>query len=169
MIERSDSLILGILVNLDHFRHSFFPLYQSVLTRGGSKDKWDKIKLVPPLHLAATFFQKAFIMPAKHVRFHLSDGINRHSDHNEKGRTTKIKRDVELRDKNRWQYTDCRNIDSTAEGYAGQHFINIICGTFARANPGDIPAGFFHIVGDVDRIKGNSGIKIAKEKDKCDE
>jgi len=29
--ERSVSLILGILGTLDHFRHSFIPLYQSVL------------------------------------------------------------------------------------------------------------------------------------------
>ena len=168
-IERSLSLILGILGNLAHFRHSFFSLYQPVLTRGGSKDRCDKVELVSPLHLTATFFQKTFIMPAKHVRFHLSNGINRHANHNEKGCATKIKWDVKLRDKNRWQYTDRRNIDSTAEGYSGQHFINIIGGTFAGTNPGDIPAGFFHIVGDIDRIKGNSGIKIAKEKDKCDE
>jgi len=36
---------LGILVNLDHFRHLFIPLYQSVLTRLCSKDNYDKVEL----------------------------------------------------------------------------------------------------------------------------
>ncbi len=33
-VERSDSLILVILGNLGHFRHSFISLYQSVIIRG---------------------------------------------------------------------------------------------------------------------------------------
>jgi hypothetical protein len=33
-IERSETLTLVILVNLDHFRHLFIPLYQSVVIRG---------------------------------------------------------------------------------------------------------------------------------------
>jgi len=33
-IERSISLILGILGNLAHFRHLFNPLYQCVIKRG---------------------------------------------------------------------------------------------------------------------------------------
>jgi hypothetical protein len=44
-IERSDSLILGILDNLDHFRHSFNFLYQSVITNNRSKSKYDKVEL----------------------------------------------------------------------------------------------------------------------------
>ncbi len=45
-IERSVSLILGILGNLDHFRHSFIRPYQSVITRCWSKDKYDKVGLI---------------------------------------------------------------------------------------------------------------------------
>jgi hypothetical protein len=37
-IERSVSLILGILGNLVHFRNSFIVLFQSVIIRRGSKD-----------------------------------------------------------------------------------------------------------------------------------
>ena len=37
LIERSDSLILGILGNLDHFRHLWILLNQSVVTRGRNK------------------------------------------------------------------------------------------------------------------------------------
>jgi hypothetical protein len=36
-IERSDSLILVILGNLGHFRHSFMPLYQSGITGAEAK------------------------------------------------------------------------------------------------------------------------------------
>jgi hypothetical protein len=43
-IERSVSLILGILGNLDQFRHSFISLYQSVIKRGGRIDKYDKLE-----------------------------------------------------------------------------------------------------------------------------
>ena len=50
MIERSVSIILGILGNLGHFRHSFIVLYQSVMTRGERKDKYDKVELICLLH-----------------------------------------------------------------------------------------------------------------------
>ena len=43
-IERSVSKILGILGNLDYFRHSFFILYQPVITKGVSKDKSDDVE-----------------------------------------------------------------------------------------------------------------------------
>ena len=42
MIERSDSLILGILGNLDHFRHSHILLYP-VVKKGWSKGLFDRI------------------------------------------------------------------------------------------------------------------------------
>ena len=47
-IERSVSLILVILDNLGHFRHSLIPpyLYQSVTTRGWSKDEYGKVELI---------------------------------------------------------------------------------------------------------------------------
>jgi hypothetical protein len=44
-IERSVSLSLGILGNLDHFRNSFISLYQSVIERGCSKDTYDKVEI----------------------------------------------------------------------------------------------------------------------------
>ena len=44
-IERSVSLILGILGILDHFRHSFITLYQPVIARYLSKEKYDKVEL----------------------------------------------------------------------------------------------------------------------------
>ena len=37
---------LGILGNLAHFRHSFISLYQSIITKGGSKNKYDNIELL---------------------------------------------------------------------------------------------------------------------------
>jgi hypothetical protein len=43
--ERSVSLILDILGTLDHFRHSFISLSQFFISRGGSKDKYDKLRL----------------------------------------------------------------------------------------------------------------------------
>ena len=42
-IERSVSLILG---SLDHLRHSFISLYQSVITRDGNKEKYDIVELI---------------------------------------------------------------------------------------------------------------------------
>jgi hypothetical protein len=44
-MERSVSIILGILGSLDHFSHLFNPLYQSVITKDGSKSKYDKAEL----------------------------------------------------------------------------------------------------------------------------
>jgi hypothetical protein len=44
-IECSISLNLGILVNLDHFRHSFITQFQSFITRGESKINYDKVEL----------------------------------------------------------------------------------------------------------------------------
>ncbi len=38
-------LALGILGNLVRFSHSFVILYQSVITRGRSKDELDKVEL----------------------------------------------------------------------------------------------------------------------------
>ncbi|CAB1083547.1 hypothetical protein JY97_00335 [Alkalispirochaeta odontotermitis] len=44
MAERSVSLILVILGNLDHFSHSFIPSYQFVVLRCWNKDKYDKVE-----------------------------------------------------------------------------------------------------------------------------
>ena len=44
-VERSVSLILGTLGNLDHFRHSFLRLYQSVAIKGEFKEKYDNVQL----------------------------------------------------------------------------------------------------------------------------
>jgi len=44
-IERSVSLILGTLVNLDHFRHLFTMLFQPVIKRGESKTIYDNVEL----------------------------------------------------------------------------------------------------------------------------
>jgi hypothetical protein len=41
-IERSGSLILGILDTLAHFRHSFIPQYHFVITRAEAKIKMTK-------------------------------------------------------------------------------------------------------------------------------
>ena len=42
---RSVSLILGILVNLDHFRHSFITQFHLVITIDLYKNKYGKVDL----------------------------------------------------------------------------------------------------------------------------
>ena len=45
-------------------------------------------------------------MPGKHVRFHLSDGIDSHPHYDEQGRSSEVERHIHLVDQDLGQDTD---------------------------------------------------------------
>ena len=122
--------------------------------------------LSTPSH--ATLFQKAFIMPAQHVGFHLGHGVNRHTDYDEQRRSTKVEWHVKLPDQYGRQHTDRRNINGAPQCNSCQHAVDIIRSAFSRADSGNIATVLFHIVGDIHGIECDCRIKIAEKNDEAD-
>jgi len=97
--------------------------------------------------------------------FNLLDGVQSHTDYDQKGRSPKIEGDIKFLIKNGGQDADGRNINGSTEGDPSEHFIDILSRLLARADARDITAKFFHVFSHISWIKRDGCIKIAEEDD----
>ena len=93
----------------------------------------------------------------------LLNRIQRHTDYDQQGGSSEVERDVEFSVENGRENANGRDINRSPECNSSEHLINVLSGLLSGANARDIPAEFFHVIGDIIRVEGNGRIKIAKE------
>src|SRR4030042_7100195 len=97
--------------------------------------------------------------------FNRLDGVQSHTDYDQKGRSPKIEGDIKFLIKNGGQDADGRNINGSTEGDPSEHFIDILSRLLPGADARDITAKFFHVFSNIIWIKSDGCIKIAEEDD----
>ena len=95
--------------------------------------------------------------------FYLTDRIHSHTNNDKKCRPAEIEWDIKALHQDRRQHADRGDVQGTSQSNAGQDALDIIGCWSSRSQPRDIAAIFLHIVGNINRIKGNRGIKVAEE------
>ncbi len=102
------------------------------------------------------------------MRLDLLYRIQRYAHDDEKGGSPEIKGNVEFLLHERRQHTHGGYINAAAESDSSQHLVNILGRPLARPDAGNESSILFHVIGHVDRIKGDGRIKVTEKDDEPD-
>ncbi len=105
-------------------------------------------------------------MPGQHMGFYLRHGIQAHTHDDKKGSPSEEEGNIETGDKKRWEYTNGRHVEGTAQGKASEDPIDEFRGLLSRSDPWYVSTIFFHVVCHIHRVECHGSVKIAEKDDK---
>ena len=105
-------------------------------------------------------------MPCQQMTFYLGDSVYTDANDDQKRRSPKIERNIQLVDQDFRQDANDGDVNGSTERYPREYPVDILGCTSSRPYPRNESAIFLHVIRNLSRIKMNGRIEITEENDK---